>query len=117
MIRRMIGLLLAIVLSSQVIAQTQLEEAQIENDEGGAVYITGEANYTFPYFRMFLPRPFVLLYDVTGAIVDRDINFFPQPQSQTFGTITTDPFTSPFQYRLALPARPNAQDVMSITTG
>lgn len=101
------------LLSAQVFAQvpepTRLEEADIENDEGGAVFISGEANYTFPYFTLFLPRPFVLLYDLSGQIVDRDVDFYPSAASQVFGTITTDPFTSPFQYELALPARPNGE--------
>jgi C-terminal processing protease CtpA/Prc len=112
--RRFSGLMLAfaallLLLSTQVFAQTRMEDAEIQMDEGGAVFIRGEAKYTFPYFRMFLPRPFVVLYDITGAVVDRNIDFYPAPSSQAFGTITTDPFTSPFQYEIALPARPNGE--------
>lgn len=112
-----IGILIALVfavngtvgVSAQVAEPKRLQPADIEDDEGGAVFITGEANYTFPYFRLFLPRPYIVLYDVTGTIVDRNVDFYPDEQSQFFGTITTDPFTSPFQYEIALPARPNGE--------
>lgn len=75
----------------------------------GTVFIAGEGHYTFPYFRMFLPQPFVVLYDVTGQVVDRDDDFYPSAKSQVFGTILTDPFVSPFQYELQLPARPQGE--------
>lgn len=81
--------------------------APVVNDQGGPVTVRGEANYTFPYFTMFLPRPFVVLYDLSGVVVDHDINFYPTSASQAFGTILTNPFESPFQYELRLPARPD----------
>ncbi|HEX2620046.1 MAG TPA: S41 family peptidase, partial [Phototrophicaceae bacterium] len=75
----------------------------------GTQFITGTAKYTFPYFSTFLPQPFVVLYDITGQIVDRDRDFYPSPESQAFGTITTDPFVSPFKYELQLPAHPHGE--------
>lgn len=79
--------------------------AQVVNDDGGPRFITGTANYTFPYFGMFLPQPFVVLYDVAG-LVERDVDFYPSLRSQVLGVITSDPFTSPFTYDLPLPLTP-----------
>jgi C-terminal processing protease CtpA/Prc len=83
------------------------QPAELVNEEGGPVTIRGEANYTFPYFTLFLPRPFIVLYDISGIIVDHDIDFYPSAQSQAFGTISTNPFESPFDYTIELPSRPN----------
>lgn len=82
--------------------------AEITHEEGGAQFISGKATYTFPYFRLFLPEPFVILYDIAG-LVERDVNFVPSPKSQVLGVITSDPFTSPFNYELSLPALPRGE--------
>jgi C-terminal processing protease CtpA/Prc len=82
--------------------------ANVVNDQGGPRFISGQANYTFPYFRTFLPQPYIILYDVAG-LVERDVDFYPSQQSQVFGTITTDPFTSPFTYELPLPLTPRGE--------
>lgn len=90
-------------------AQTDIDQplpmAEVINDQGGPRFISGTANYTFPYFQTFLPQPFVVLYDMAG-LVERDVDFYPASRSQVFGVITTDPFTSPFTYDLALPLVP-----------
>lgn len=98
-------LLALILLSSSLTFAQRIEPADVINEEGGAVFITGEADYTFPYFELFLPEPYVVLYDVTG-LVERDPDFYPSIESQTFGVITSNPFESPFTYELSLPIRP-----------
>ncbi len=85
-----------------------LPAAQVVHEEGGAQFVSGKASYTFPYFRLFLPEPFVMLYDIAG-MVERDVNFVPSPKSQVLGVITSDPFTSPFTYELSLPAMPRGE--------
>ncbi|MBC8170375.1 MAG: PDZ domain-containing protein, partial [Anaerolineae bacterium] len=108
-------LLLLFLLLNVLPTVAQVPEPEPRTSSGGSVtdqgtvFIAGEANYTFPYFRLFLPQPFVVLYDVTGQVVDRNVDFFPAPKSQVFGTILTDPFVSPFQYELQLPARPQGE--------
>ncbi|MBC8100901.1 MAG: hypothetical protein H7Y11_15785, partial [Armatimonadetes bacterium] len=106
--RMLIGLLLALGCIGLPAAADQppQDPAPVINDEGGALFIRGTAEYTFPYFSLFLPQPYVVLYDFSGQIIDRDVKFYPSPESQSFGVIITDPFSSPFKYELALPARP-----------
>lgn len=85
-----------------------LPPAPILNDEGGVQFIHGDAPYTFPYFRLFLPKPYLVLYDAAG-IIDKNMNFIPSEESQVLGAITTDPFISPFRYEITLPYRASGQ--------
>ncbi len=77
-------------------------------DEGGAVLLSGRADYTFPYFALFLPEPYVVLYDLAG-LVERDPQFVPSAGSQALGVITSDPLSPPFSYELSLPAVPRGE--------
>ncbi len=79
--------------------------APIVNDEGGPVRLSGEVDYTNPYFTIGVAQPLILLEDQAGFI-DRDPNFILPLASQTVGQITSDFRTSPFGYTLALPAEP-----------
>ena len=79
--------------------------AEIINDEGGAVGITGEVAYTNPFFNVGVAAPVVILEDQAG-FVDRDENYLMPVESQTLGQITTDFYTSPFGYSIALPIEP-----------
>ena len=79
--------------------------AEIVNDEGGAVRISGSVNYTAPYFTIGVAQPLVILEDQAG-FVDRNEHFLMPVESQTIGQITSDFFTSPFEYSLALPIEP-----------
>ena len=76
--------------------------AEIVSDEGGAVSITGEVEYTNTFFTMGVAEPVVILEDQAG-FVDRNENFLMPVESQTLGQITSDFFTSPFSYSIALP--------------
>ena len=103
-----VALLLAVLSGTAVLSQESSEPppaAQIVNDEGGAVRITGEVAYTAPYFTLGVAQPMVILEDQAG-FVDRDEHFLMPVASQTIGQITSDFFTSPFQYSLALPIEP-----------
>lgn len=79
--------------------------ADIINDEGGPVSITGEVEYTNTFFTMGVAEPVVILEDQAG-FVDRNENFLMPVESQTLGQITSDFFTSPFSYSIALPLEP-----------
>ncbi|MXX25275.1 MAG: PDZ domain-containing protein [Caldilineaceae bacterium SB0668_bin_21] len=95
-------------LATEAFAQESSESppaAEIVNDEGGPVRITGSVNYTAPYFTIGVAQPLVILEDQAG-FVDRNEHFLMPVESQTIGQITTDFFTSPFEYSLALPIEP-----------
>lgn len=84
---------------------TQFPPAEIVNDEGGAVSITGDVEYTNTFFTMGVAEPVIILEDQAG-FVDRNENFLMPVESQTLGQITSDFFTSPFSYSIALPLEP-----------
>lgn len=83
----------------------QFPAAEIQNDEGGPVTITGEVAYTNPFFTEGVAEPLVILEDQAG-FVDRDRGYLMPPESQTIGQITSDFFTSPFTYSISLPIEP-----------
>jgi C-terminal processing protease CtpA/Prc len=98
---------------SATLAQTDdIPAAEIVNDEGGAVVVTGEMVYTNPFFTSGVAQPLILLEDQSGFVA-RDRQFlFPQ-ESQTLGQFTSDFYASPVQYSIALPIEPqgNLNDV------
>lgn len=79
--------------------------ASIVNDEGGVVSIQGEVTYTNPFFTSGVSFPLIILEDQAG-FVHRDRDFVFPLESQTLGQITSDFYTSPFTYSLALPIEP-----------
>lgn len=84
-----------------------LAPARIVNDEGGVVSVSGEVAYTNAFFTSGVDDPLIILEDQTG-FVRRDRNYIFPIASQTMGQITSDFYTSPFRYALALPIEPNA---------
>jgi C-terminal processing protease CtpA/Prc len=95
-----------------LIAQESTSEfppAEIVNDEGGAVSITGNVEYTNTFFTMGVAEPVIILEDQAG-FVDRNENFLMPVESQTLGQITSDFFTSPFSYSIALPLEPKGTE-------
>jgi len=102
------ALIMGSFFTTDTLAQENSESppaAAIVNDEGGAVRITGSVTYTAPYFTIGVAQPLVILEDQAG-FVDRNEHFLMPVESQTIGQITTDFFTSPFEYSLALPIEP-----------
>lgn len=81
--------------------------AEIVNDEGGPVAVSGEVSYTNSFFTVGVAAPMVILEDQAGFI-DRNESFLMPTESQTLGQITTDFYTSPFSYTVALPIEPQA---------
>ncbi|MEX0788562.1 MAG: S41 family peptidase [Anaerolineales bacterium] len=79
--------------------------AEIQNDEGGPVTVTGEVVYTYPFFTSGIAEPIIVLED-QGGFVTRDRNFIFPSESQVLGQITSDFYTSPFSYSLNLPEDP-----------
>jgi len=79
--------------------------AEIVNDEGGPVSISGEVEYTNTFFTSGVAEPVVILEDQAG-FVDRNQFFIMPVASQTLGQITSDFFTSPFEYTISLPLEP-----------
>ena len=80
--------------------------AEIVNDEGGPVTISGQLNYTYPFFTAGVAQPVVILED-EGGFVTRDRNFLIPVESQVLGKITSDFYTSPFDYDINLPQVPS----------
>lgn len=81
--------------------------AEIQNDEGGTVVITGQVDYTNAFFASGVSEPVILLEDQTG-FVNRDRSYILPVESQQLGQITSDFFVSPFSYTLSLPLVPQA---------
>jgi C-terminal processing protease CtpA/Prc len=81
--------------------------APIVHEEGGPVALRGQLNYSNPLFTVGVAAPMVILEDQAG-FVDRNEAFVLPKASQTLGQITTDFYTSPFSYTLALPIEPQA---------
>lgn len=79
--------------------------AQIINEEGGPVILTGELAYTNAFFTSGVDEPLIILEDQTG-FVDRDEYYILPLESQVLGQITSDFYTSPFSYSLSLPKVP-----------
>ncbi|MFN2136489.1 MAG: S41 family peptidase [Candidatus Promineifilaceae bacterium] len=86
-------------------ATSDLPPAEIVNDEGGPVNITGEVNYTNAFFTDGVAQPVVILEDQAG-FVDRNEFFIMPVESQTLGQITSDFYDPPFSYSIALPIEP-----------
>ena len=80
--------------------------AQIINDEGGPVILTGELAYTNAFFTSGVDEPLIILEDQTG-FVDRNEYYILPLESQVLGQITSDFYTSPFSYSLSLPQVPS----------
>jgi C-terminal processing protease CtpA/Prc len=87
------------------VAQENFPDAPITNPEGGPTVVTGEVTYTNPFFTSGVAAPIIILEDQAGFI-DRNEYFVFPPESQTLGQITSDFYTSPFDYSLALPIEP-----------
>ncbi|MCU0514994.1 MAG: S41 family peptidase [Anaerolineae bacterium] len=84
---------------------TTAGQANIINDEGGLVQITGTVSYTNPFFTLGTAQPLVILEDQAG-FVDRNQFYLIPPESQVLGQITSDFLVSPFNYSLSLPIEP-----------
>ena len=103
-----IVLALFLLVAVPILAQQDEEDiprAEIVNDEGGAVLITGSVTYTNLFFTAGVAMPVVILEDQAG-FVDRNRYYLMPVESQTLGQITSDFYTSPFTYSLAMPSMP-----------
>lgn len=87
--------------------ETAFPPADIANDEGGPVAVSGVMTYTNPLLTLGVAAPMVILEDQAG-FVDRNEGFILPLESQTLGQITSDFYTSPFSYTIALPIEPQA---------
>jgi C-terminal processing protease CtpA/Prc len=101
-----------LALGGAVGAQDDLPTAEIVNDEGGAVVVRGEMEYTNTFFTAGVAEPLIILEDQTG-FVERDLGYLFPPASQTLGQFTSDFFQSPVEYSISLPIEPqgNLNDV------
>jgi C-terminal processing protease CtpA/Prc len=93
-----------IILTAQQ-PRTDFPDAPVINDDGGPALLTGEVEYTNPFFTAGVAQPIIILEDQAGFI-DRNRYFTFPMESQTLGQITSDFFTSPFSYSLSLPIEP-----------
>jgi C-terminal processing protease CtpA/Prc len=91
--------------ASLATAQDGPPPAEIVNDEGGPVLITGTMAYTNVLFPIGIAQPLILLED-QGGFVTRDRGFLFPPESQVLGQLTSDFFESPVSFSLSLPIEP-----------
>lgn len=99
---------LLLIFSMPILAQSEIPSAPITNDEGGTVVIRGRLSYTNPFFTSGVAMPVIILEDQAGFI-DRNRYFVMSPQSQTLAQFTSDFYTSPVTYSLALPLEPQGE--------
>lgn len=112
------GFVVIVVLSMAVSACGGVEPLIAERDgaeeqpsmesvaEGtGPKVVTGAVEYTSLFFTMGVAEPVIILED-QGGFVARDRKFLIPVESQVIGQITSDFYTSPFEYSLTLPAEP-----------
>lgn len=103
---KLFGLIAGLALGlSSTYGQASLPPAPIVNDEGGTRAVSGLMRYTNPFFTAGIAYPIIILEDQAG-FVDRNESFLFPPESQTLGQITSDFYTSPVSYSLALPLEP-----------
>ena len=79
--------------------------ANVVNDEGGPVIVTGQLSYTNAFFTDGVDEPLIILEDQAGFI-DRDEYYVMPLESQVLAQFTTDYYTSPVSYTLSLPQAP-----------
>jgi carboxyl-terminal processing protease len=89
---------------SPVASSSPNPTAPITGDQPSVV--TGQVSYSNAFFTEGVAEPEIILED-QGGFITRDRNFEISEASQVIGQITSDFFTSPFDYTLTLPARPN----------
>lgn len=97
------GLLLPVTTFAQ--DDTSFPAADIVAEGEGTRVVSGEVTYTNSFFTVGVAAPMVILEDQAG-FVDRNESFILPPESQTLGQITSDFYTSPFSYTIALPIEP-----------
>lgn len=90
------------------VAAQDTPTADIPDDEGGPVVITGTGTYTFFGIPLIYDEPVVSLIDMAGWI-DRDLDWTPGLEGQIIGLLTSDFFESPFTYTVQLPVVPGAE--------
>jgi hypothetical protein len=103
--QRLLFFVLMLVSGITLAQERQFPAAPIQNDEGGPVVITGTVIYTNPFFTTGVTAPLIILEDQAGFVDRNEYFLFPQA-SQTLGQITSNFYTSPFTYSLALPIEP-----------
>ncbi|HRF97777.1 MAG TPA: PDZ domain-containing protein, partial [Aggregatilineales bacterium] len=103
-----VSLIVLLLLTNQIFAQEQIPPAPITNDEGGTVLIRGQLTYSNPFFTGGVAMPVIILEDQAG-FVERNRFFVMSPESQTLAQITSDFYTSPVTYSLALPIEPQGE--------
>jgi C-terminal processing protease CtpA/Prc len=86
---------------------SQFPAAEIENDEGGPDVVSGSVEYTNAFFTAGVAQPIIILED-QGGFVARNRDFIIPVESQVLGQITSDFYTSPFDYSVNIPQEPDA---------
>jgi C-terminal processing protease CtpA/Prc len=87
-------------------APTQVPGGGGDQLPAGPKIIAGKVAYTNTFFTLGVAEPEIILEDQSG-FVTRDRKFVIPVASQVIGQITSDFYTSPFTYSLALPEEPN----------
>lgn len=96
--------------SDQSDQESGLVSAHIDNDEGGAVTVTGNWNYTNFNITSLFEEPVVALLNISRQIGGNFGEFTPRTE-QILGVLTTPLSPPPATYRVALPIVPTGASV------
>jgi C-terminal processing protease CtpA/Prc len=87
-------------------ATQRATQVTTQAEGAGVKIVSGAVSYTNTFFTAGVAEPEIILEDQTG-FVTRNRKFLIPIESQVIGKITSDFYTSPFNYSLSLPAEPN----------
>lgn len=113
-LQKMSALLLLIALFGLALptsAQDDLEDAEIENDEGGVTAIQGEISFTNPTVATYGAEPLVFLGNMGAMFTDSfefSTEYLDPADAQVLGRIETPVATPPAAFEILLPIDPNA---------
>jgi C-terminal processing protease CtpA/Prc len=106
LVRLLIVIVASVAFSSTVLAQDTFADAEIVNDEGGAVVIQGTMTISNPNVKQTVAQPLVILEDQAGFVARNQGYLFPL-ESQVLGQYTSDYFADgPTSYSISLPIEP-----------
>ncbi|MBE2268147.1 MAG: PDZ domain-containing protein [Anaerolinea sp.] len=103
------SLLLLVLAVTPAFAQDELPDAEIQDDEGGVVFVTGQLAYSNPTLPDFGTQPIVFLGDMSeifGGEFVFSTEYINLESPQFLATITSPITESPFTFELRLPIDP-----------
>jgi heat shock protein HslJ/C-terminal processing protease CtpA/Prc len=94
--------------AAQSAAGSGLRPADVANDEGGPVLVSGEFNWTSSYIPRHFKEPVAVLMDVSSSVIGDYSEYVPS-DGQIMGVLTRPLAPAPTAYEVELPIRPDGQ--------